>query len=469
MIDDITRNIIDTFKAPPGAFHGFSKLELAQIGNYIKHKENIMNTKKGMTEEERDERKHALISPSSLKRTANCYGSVAKLKLHPHLDIDSSNEHTASGNKTGAILEEYLNCLYDDRFQSKPQAAIPASVFQDCEPDRKERILAIGEYLKGFRKDIELTYNSPEYIYFGQEERYTSWAIPGGEETVHGSPDIAIAWRTKEQVHIAILDLKDGRNAIHCDTPQLVAYAAGFMRHLVEIGLASIESFGQIHLGILQPRIDNFDHRVVRYSDLIEEIKELKSKTELAFKLIGEPEETVNRYLIPSEDACVFCKVKSVCPAFQAPVKEFFEPIVIDDTSPALALTEEQKVRLVANFKLLKTLYDDIKKEFVKKLIAGETIEGLKLVATKAPQRVWAKDISVDARRALLRKAGANPTEIKDLPLTDIEKQLGTAAFASLNLTEKKEFGYTVAPLNDRRKEIKEIKNIDFEVIDDEE
>jgi hypothetical protein len=427
---------------------------------------------KAMNESERQARSHARISPSKLKQYTSCFGSLAKLEKHPHLDIDSTNEHTLSGNKTGAILEEYLNLLFDDRFEVQPflkKALDP--VFRDCEEDRKERVLKAVQYISDFREEVLEVYEGATFIHFGQEERFTSWDLKDGESVV-GSSDIAIAWRTGNQVHFAILDLKDGRITVHADSPQLVAYAAGFARHLVKAKKATWESFCMVHLGIIQPRCENYDNRVVKWEELQEEIKYLKEKSAFALALTHEDEATIDRYLEPSPDACIWCKVKSVCPAIQKPAMEFFSPIVEEEKPKAEVLlqgmTQEQKVRLVLNFRLLENLKKAIQAELIDKIKSGEKIEGVKLVQSKSPTREWSSEITPDARRELLRKEGANPVEIKDLSPAVIEKAIGKKRFAELNLVHYKAYGLAIAGIGDRRKEV-DITEVGFDVIEDEE
>jgi hypothetical protein len=432
---------------------------------------------KAMTETERQERQHARISPSKLKQYTSCLGSLAKLEKHPHLDVDGTNEHTLSGNKTGAILEALLNLQFDDRFDvnmftKKSQDAVFEPLKDDTDKhERQERIMKAAQYISEFRQEVLEVYKDATFIHFGQEERFTSWDLSDGE-AVSGSSDIAIAWRTGNQVHFAILDLKDGRHPVQADSPQLVAYAAGFARHLVQSKKATWDSFHQIHLGIIQPRCDNFDNRIITWNELKEEIKYLKEKSALALALTKEDEATIDTYLEPSPEACMFCKVKSVCPALQKPAMEFFSPIVAEEKpTPEVLLqgmTEEQKVRLVLNFKLLEGLKKAIQAELINKIKAGEKIEGIKLVNSKAPSRVWSSQINVDARRELLRKEGANPTELVDISPAQIEKQIGKKRFAELNLVEYKAHGVAVAGLNDKRKEI-DCDEALFDVIDEEE
>lgn len=426
-----------------------------------------------LTETERQERQHARISPSRLKQIVGCLGSLAKLEKHPHLDIDQTNEYTLSGNKTGAILEEALNHLYDARGKEISKT-IPPIVFQDCEDDRKERILAAVDYISEFRKDVEEIYNDPDWIFFQQEIKVDCWDLIDGEK-VSGSPDLAFAWRSGDQIHVAILDLKDGRGEVKASTPQLVAYAAGVCKRLVESKLALWSSFHQIHLGIIQPRIENYDHRIVTFEELKKEIKHLKEQSILALELCKEPEEKIDAYLNPDRDYCFFCKVKSVCPAIQKPAIEFFTPIVEEvEPKPTVQsllqdMDDEKKKRLLVNFKLLEELKKTVQAEFLSRVKAGEKIPGMKVVNTKAPSRVWAESLSVDARRELLRKEGANPTELVDLSPAQVEKQLGKKKFEALNLVAYKSYGYAVVGVEDKRKEVDLVNvEIEFEVVEEE-
>jgi hypothetical protein len=244
---------------------------------------------------------------------------------------------------------------------------------------------------------------------------------------------------------------------------------------LVDAKRSTWNNFGQIHLGIVQPRIENYDHRVVTFEELKAEIKHLKSQSILAVELCKEPESTIDGYLNPDRDYCFFCKVRSVCPAIQKPAIEFFSPIVEEvepkPTAQSLlqGMDDEKKKRLLVNFKLLEELKKTVQSEFLSRAKAGEKIPGMKVVNSKSPSRVWNDSLSVDARREVLRKEGANPTELVDLSPAQIEKQIGKKKFEALNLVAYKPYGYSVVGIEDKRKEVDLVNvEIEFEVVEEE-
>lgn len=316
--------------------------------------------------QKREERRHSRISPSKLKHFTNCLGAFA---LTEHLPDPPSGDAAISGNKTGDFLERYLNeSVFDRRFNDLQPTIFDWS---ECEPDRKQRILTVERYLKNWKKECLEIYKDAQFFYFSQEQLFKAWNITESE-SVKGSPDIAIAWRVGKQVNIAIMDLKDGLIPVHADNPQLIAYGAGFFRFLVDSGAALPTALNFIHLHILQPRINNFDAKILNSNQFFEEIKNLKSKTELCFSLLGQPPEVVASYLTASSENCTWCKGKKICPEIFKKVNSVFDVILTDKeelTSGKIleSLTADEKIKIFQHGKILINLLEIIEAELQEK------------------------------------------------------------------------------------------------------
>lgn len=488
-MDTITRNLIDIF-GPLRLDNSFSSTEKLIINKYTKYK--AMATT-GHTD--KADRKHARISPSKLKQVVGCLGSFALLELNPHLNINTKSKAADSGTKTGEMVEAMLNYYFDERFQYKkidPNASVPAlftkaNIGTDTEQEFKDRIdrcKDILNHLKFWREDLVKLYGEKlEFIFFGQEVYLESWDLDSTEK-VCGHADILIAYRINGAIYPVVMDVKDGQHIVEATSPQLTAYAGGFVKHLVNIGLATYDSFHTVEFRILQPSRDNFDYRFLMWPDFLEEVKKLKEGTLTAYSLKDKPLEVIQSQLKATDENCLWCKAKSVCVEFQNKAGAVFEPIL--DEAPvvivpkkALAtLTETQKVNLVVNFKLLEELRDLVKADLKERWLAGEKIPGTKLVKGKPDTTEWLGSVDIEERRKALIEIGAEPTEVKDKSPAKIKKEIGEAKFKVLienKLTEKKGYGLTVAGTKDRRKELteKEIQDLrdkdtpEFEAIED--
>jgi hypothetical protein len=442
---------------------GFKPDETKMINRY---KESMSKEEqaKAMTEEEREKRGHREISPSKLKRITSCLGSYAFIKRTPGLPVETPSKSALDGQKTGFLLEAYLNSKFTPRFEPiKEMVSVPE--MKGCEEDRRKRIEEVHDYLTNWRKEIFEVYPDAEFFYFRQEEFFESWSIAEGIDGVGGSADIAIAWRHGKQVNLAVMDLKDGQSFVGSDSPQLVAYAAGLMHSLVKRGLALYSSFNFIHLHILQPKIENWSARIVQYNDIVQEIKDLKSKTLLAFELSKEDDETVKRYLEASPESCSFCPAKVACPALFKEVSNAFDVVTSEETPKSVPeairdLSVESKVKIVKYRKIIEDLTKQIRADFVKDLSHGGTIEGLKLVASKADQAVWSSAVLPEERKKKIVDAGGQAEEVVELSPAKVKKILGAKKFDSLDLIEMKSFGITVVAKEERGKEI-DITKID--------
>jgi hypothetical protein len=444
---------------------------------------------------DKTDRKHARISPSKLKQVVGCLGSFALLELNPHLNINKPSKAADSGTKTGEMVEAMLNYYFDERFQFKkidlnapvPALLTKANIGIDTEQEFKDRIIRckdILNHLEFWREDLVNLYGDKlEFIFFGQEVYLESWDLDE-KEKVSGHADVLIAYRINGAIYPCVMDVKDGQHIVEATSPQLTAYAGGFVKHLVNAGLATYNSFHTLEFRILQPSRDNFDYRFLMWPDFLEEVKRLKEGTITAYGLKDKPLEVIESNLKATDENCQWCKAKSACIEFQNKAGQVFEPVledapvVINPQQALSTLTATQKVNLVVNFKLLEELRDLVKADLKERRLAGETILGLKLVKAKADITEWQGSVDIEERRKTLREFGVEPTGEVDKTPAQIKKEIGEAKFKAVienKLTEKKSYGITVAGTKDRRKELteKEIQDLkskdadEFEAIED--
>jgi len=142
---------------------------------------------------------------------------------------------------------------------------------------------------------------------------------------------------------------------------------------------------------------------------------------------------------------CRFCPVKeaNLCPALNAESSEF-NP----DEDPEVLTGEELGERIQQAERIVNQL-ESLKKEAMRRVLAGQKVKGLKLVQKKAT-RVW-KDGAEEKLNELYgedayKKTLLTPPQVEKLP----EGKGIASSFAY-----KPDTGYTLAPEDDKRAEVK--------------
>ena len=214
---------------------------------------------------------------------------------------------------------------------------------------------------------------------------------------------------------ITIIDLKYGMG-VRVDAQeneQLMLYA-----------LAALEKFGvaydfkEVVMVIHQPRLNH----VSEYAVPVEHIQAFAERArEAAKKALFDNDPTYEA----GEKQCKFCKAKAVCPALKAEVDAMTADVAKpEDFADLVQGDGKDLAEALKRVAVIEQWCAAVREEAERRLVAGETVPGFKLVAGRKGNRKWTDEEAVEK---LLHKSGIEYDAIFETKLaspTKIEKLL---------------------------------------------
>jgi len=419
-----------------------------------------------------------LDSPSAASRTEACPGSVA---LTMHLP-DTRSAASDAGTLTHWLAAQFLEnpdgipvldqsdkdisvlVLYKEWLYAFPNGEHDCP---DVSPDLRvtEDMCAIAQtYVDYCRREsvgAEVTFVEHR-VAFNE-----SLGVDGGAE---GTIDFVALWPNR----VLIADLKAGYTKVMAGS-QLKRYALGVREQYGH--LADFETF---KLAIVQPKLDHIDEVTLTDAELDDyaaEAKQSAADVRLAIKHMDDPEITEddwqNMFLNPGEEQCKWCKAKAWCPALAKEVVNTVSLNTADDMeaisetlvaitakSPHIELgTAMSKVGMIEDW--CKTVRAEVEKQ----LIAGNPVEGYKLVQGRKGARAWTDEAAAEAlMRNKFRLKVEEAYDLKLISPTAAEKILGKQVKRwnqLLPLITQSDGKPSVAPVSDKRPAISVAPNAD--------
>lgn len=269
-----------------------------------------------------------------------------------------------------------------------------------------------------------------------------------GQPESFGTADAIVLVGDELQVH----DLKYGMG-VKVDAennPQLMLYALGALRTYDMLG-----PFNQVRLVIHQVRLGHV-------SEWLVPVTELHRFAGIARHAAAEALTDAAR-IVPGEKQCRFCKAKAHCPTLAAQVAETigadFENLdavrEVSDEPARMGLN--YLAHCMASVELVEVWCKAIRARVERELLAGNTVDGWKLVQGRKGARKWQSD---EAAEATLRKMKLRKEDMFDLKLispTSAEKLhksgvLGPRKWVTVQgLITQVEGSISVAPATDKR------------------
>ena len=325
---------------------------------------------------------HAQLSPSKRNRWALCPGSIREEAKYPDLGggpaaIDGTHSHT--------LLEQ---CFKGEPVEPSAFLGLP---LQDHEGDfvvdasRVERVKLAYDYimdnsLNGLCKIVSERRVDPAYLL--------------GRDDLSGTVDIQIiAGKTLE-----LIDYKDGMGIVSAEgNMQLEQYAYGVLAGY-KLPVNGTYPFDYVKMTIIQPKL------------ALRGINPITSHTVTVFELLANMGTIITQAaatdkpdapLVPGESQCKFCRAKGSCSALASNVMKeigiMFQPVVTQtldvaqqsaDKDPS-TMDDAQIRQIMEAAPLMRQLLEGVEKEALRRLEAGQTIAGLKLVNGRG-SRAWA-------------------------------------------------------------------------------
>lgn len=327
---------------------------------------------------------HAKIfSASSFERLMLCPGSAVLAAGAPR----TSSQYSAEGT---LIHEVAAQCLTTGRWPDFG-AEIAADGFSfTWDADMESCAQQYVDYVRGLDGDA-----------LWVETRVQFGAAIGVDdpEDGFGTADAIVA----KGAELIVVDLKTGRGvSVEAeDNPQLKLYATGALELLQ--GLAG--DFETVRLVIVQPRAGGVKEWTISVEQLMRWAYTDAAQAASAVRAAFTAEPGHRGFLTATEKGCRFCPAKATCPALRDEVTEqlHFVPASPDEFAekfdpvvPAALSDTHWLAACLSKVDMIEDWCKAVRAEAERRLMAGESVPGFKVVAGKRGARTWADPAEVE-------------------------------------------------------------------------
>lgn len=373
--------------------------------------------------------KHALLSASGAHRWLECTPS-AQLELQfPQSTSEYAEEGTAAHELCELTARYWLGEISEAEYENQRDELAKGKYYnaemQECANDYAkfvaEKTAAARETCEDAFTALEVRVDFSKYVKDG-----------------FGTGDCIIV---SDNV-LEIIDFKYGKGVRveAAGNPQMKLYALG--AYLEYNTLFDIDS---VRMTIFQPRLSGVQSSdEITVKELLEWAeKYVKPRAKLAYKGEGE--------FAPSEEVCKFCRAKAQCKARADKNLKLF-----DEAPDVLLLTPEDAGKILEQAGDIQSWLADLESLVSSTLLAGQPVEGWKMVEGRSNRR-FADELKVVAA---MKSAGYDEGllyERKLITLTQMEKDFGKKAVAETlgELIVKPQGKPTLAPAKDKRPEFR--------------
>lgn len=373
--------------------------------------------------------KHALLSASGAHRWLECTPS-AQLELQfPQSTSEYAEEGTAAHELCELTVRYWLGEISEAEYENQRDELAKGKYYnaemQECANDYAkfvaEKTAAARETCEDAFTALEVRVDFSKYVKDG-----------------FGTGDCIIV---SDNV-LEIIDFKYGKGVRveAAGNPQMKLYALG--AYLEYNTLFDIDS---VRMTIFQPRLSGVQSSdEITVKELLEWAeKYVKPRAKLAYKGEGE--------FAPSEEVCKFCRAKAQCKARADKNLKLF-----DEAPDVLLLTPEDAGKILEQAGDIQSWLADLESLVSSTLLAGQPVEGWKMVEGRSNRR-FTDELKVVAA---MKAAGYDESllyERKLITLTQMEKDFGKKAVAETlgELIVKPQGKPTLAPAKDKRPEFR--------------
>ena len=325
---------------------------------------------------------HAKLSPSKRSRWALCPGSIREEAKYPDT---GSGPAAADGTHSHTLLEHCIkNGLSDPMDQVGETFTDHEGEFK-VDADRAARVKTAIDYIRersmnGLLLVISEEKVDPEHLL--------------GRKDLSGTVDCQIVgpdW-------IELIDYKDGMGVVSAEgNMQLEQYAYGVLA-VYKLPVNGAYPFSTVRMTIIQPKLalrgmPKITSHEVSVRDLMANMGTIISQAAAT--------DAPDAPLVPGDSQCKFCRAKGSCSALANNVMKevgiMFQPVVTEtldvaqqsaDKDPS-TMDDAQIAQIMEAAPLMRQLLEGVEKEALRRLQAGQTIPGLKLVNGRG-SRAWA-------------------------------------------------------------------------------
>lgn len=326
---------------------------------------------------------HAKLSPSGAHRWMRCPGSVVLEAQYPDSSSAYAREGTAAHELAALVLEDG---------DATAQAYVGKRIaYNDHGEDVQWPITQdMADYVDDY---VKLVRERAEGATLLVERKLPIDHITG-EASATGTSDVVIIDHANSE--IVVIDLKYGMGVRVSaeENEQTQLYALGALEEYSVLG-----DFAHVSMLIHQPRLNHVSEWTITVEQLLTFAKSASfaaGQCDLARSLDGE--DALAGFLSPGEKQCRFCKAKATCPALRAEITDVvggssaatpdefaeFLPEPVDmQTGDNYLPIAMAKVGMVEDW------CKAVRAEVERRLLAGQNVDGYKLVEGKRGPRKW--------------------------------------------------------------------------------
>ena len=368
--------------------------------------------------------KHALLSASSASRWINCPPSA---RLTENIKEEAS-VYAEEGSLAHELAElkvrkHFIEPMGPRKFNNRVKKLKENTLWQ-------EEMQGYTDIYLEYIQSIAHSFDFKPYVTAERKVDYSGW-VPEG----FGTADCIVIGGTD----MYIIDFKYGKGVPveAFENPQMMLYALGAYE-----AYKMLYDIKQIHMTIVQPRLDSISEYEMNKDDLMLWAKQISDIAEEAYEGKGD---------FKAGEHCKFCKAKATC---RARAEKNLELAGFTEFKPELLTNEEIGDILLKGRDIAKWV-KDLEEYALKECLAGNSITGWKAVEGRTTRCF----IDQDKAFEMLKASGINDTilyEKKPLTLAQIEKVLGKKEFKDLvgDQVIKSPGKPTLAVESDKRKSI---------------
>lgn len=324
---------------------------------------------------------HAQLSPSKRSRWALCPGSIREEAKYPEQEsgpaaIDGTHSHT--------LLEKCIEFKFDaDRFIGLAMTDHEGTFTVD--KDRAARVQIALDYIHEQSLGGMFTVLS--------EKRVDPVHLLGRDD-LSGTVDVQILCSDT----LELIDYKDGMGVVSAEgNLQLEQYAYGVLAGY-KLPVNGTYPFEYVKMTIIQPKLALKGMNPISSSTVT--VESLMANMGTIIRQAAATDQP-DAPLVPGESQCKFCRAKGSCAALASNVMKevgiMFQPTVIQPLDMAQqsaqkdpsTMDDAQIAQIMEAAPLMRQLLEGVEKEALRRLEAGGTIHGLKLVNGRG-SRAWA-------------------------------------------------------------------------------
>ena len=363
---------------------------------------------------------HAKLSPSSAARWMTCPGSVTLSEGIEDKSSSNANEGSMMHAFAAKCLETGTDAAgYVGQTDKDTGLILQAGQVKDVQ----FYVDHVRDIVKATGGELHIEQRLP-----------IGWLT--GEEGAHGTADAVIV--TPDE--LIVVDAKFGFKLVDADeNPQLMIYAAAAYDEL-----KVAYDFKRVRIAISQPRLMAKPEFTFSMAELYGFIEQVAFSAELT--------RNETDVFVPSTKGCQWCRAKPVCPALRQQVMDAF-----DESTPLADTPDDGLAYVMDRADMIEAWIKSIRAEVERRLLAGEPVNGYKLVQGKRGNRMWANPVDAEAALKAMRVKHdqmydyklASPTSIEKLVKAD---EIGPRQWTKIQaLITQSEGQPSVAPESDKR------------------